>query len=79
MICRRRSIALYLRHAASVLVVLLACATPRQPGTAMKSTCPPTVELPTVEECHEASVMLTDDVLRMCVQHQCRNSEVKCS
>jgi hypothetical protein len=45
----------------------------------MKSNCQPTVELPTVEECREAAMDITDDLLRMCVRRQCGEIEVKCS
>jgi hypothetical protein len=74
----RRS-AVLMRRVVTALAVLLACATPRPPGEPMKSTCPATIELPTVEECREAASVITNELLYSCVKRQCSDITVQCT
>ncbi len=66
-----------------VLVALVCggCATPtvRQPGTPMKTSCPASIELPTVEECLEEASSITEELLMSCMRRQCRDITVTCS
>jgi hypothetical protein len=63
------------------LLPWLGCATPtpRQPGTPMKTSCPASIELPTVEECVEAASEIRGELLGSCVRQQCRDITVTCS
>jgi hypothetical protein len=45
----------------------------------MKTSCPPTVELPSVEECIEATSEITDELLGDCMRRQCRDVIITCS
>jgi len=74
------------RHVLDVAVTLGAlvysgCATsmPRQPGTPMKTSCPASVELPTVEECLEEASKIDEELLMSCMRRQCRDITVTCS
>jgi hypothetical protein len=64
------------------ILVGFACATPtpppRQPGTPMKTSCPASIAMPTVEECVEAASEITGELLGSCVRQQCRNITVTC-
>jgi hypothetical protein len=51
---------------------------PAQAGTPMKSNCPSSVRMPTVEECREAAMVISEELLRMCVRRQCSDLTVKC-
>jgi hypothetical protein len=75
---RRRGVA-RLRQQLGALSLITACAAPSQLGTPMKTNCPPKVELPAVEECRDAAMEITDELLRMCVLRQCKEIEVQCS
>lgn len=55
------------------------CITPRQPGTPMKTDCPATIPMPTVEECQQAAAVIANDGLRACVIEQCRDISLECS
>jgi hypothetical protein len=45
----------------------------------MQTDCPFTIDMPSIEECREAALVISDELLRMCVQGQCSNIQVKCS
>ena len=62
-------------------LVMGGCATPsaRQPGTPMKTSCPASVELPTVEECLEEASRIDEELLMNCMRRQCRDITVTCS
>lgn len=57
------------------------CATApsRPPGTPMKTSCPASVELPTIEECLDEAAEIEDELLMSCVRRQCRDITVTCS
>jgi hypothetical protein len=44
----------------------------------MKTSCPASIELPTVEECLEETVRIDDELLMSCMRRQCRNITVTC-
>lgn len=44
----------------------------------MKSNCPSSVSLPTVEECLEAAMVISEELLRTCVRRQCSDISVRC-
>jgi hypothetical protein len=66
---------------ASLFVGVLACASQQEvkPGTPMKTSCPSAIGLPTVEECTEEAMKITDELLRMCMLRQCNNIDITCS
>jgi hypothetical protein len=69
---------------ASAILALIwsGCASPsasNPPGTPMKTTCPSTIELPSVEACSETAMTIHDELLRMCVLRQCKQIHVVCS
>jgi hypothetical protein len=45
----------------------------------MKTSCPASVELPTIEECLEETRKIDDDLLMSCMRRQCRDITVTCS
>ena len=45
----------------------------------MKTSCPASVELPTVEECLEEAMKIDDELLMSCMRRQCRDITVTCS
>lgn len=66
-------------------VALLVCggcvsATPamRPAGTPMKTSCPASIELPSVEECIEEAVRIDDELLMSCMSRQCSTLTVTC-
>lgn len=63
------------------LLIWCGCATstPSQPGTAMKTSCPASIELPTVEECVKETAQISEELLRNCMRRQCRDITVTCS
>lgn len=62
------------------LLVWIACAAPRPPGKPMQTSCPPEIDLPSVEECSEEALKIKwDEQLRSCVLSQCGVIKVTCS
>jgi hypothetical protein len=63
-----------------VPLIVFGCAAPipRHPGTQMKTSCPASIELPTIEECVEAASGITGELLGSCVRRQCRDITVTC-
>jgi hypothetical protein len=53
-------------------------ASPSQPGTLMKTSCPSSIGLPTVEECVDATSEITSELLSSCMRQQCRNLTITC-
>ncbi len=45
----------------------------------MKTSCPASIELPTVEECLEEADKIDDELLMSCMRRQCRDIRVTCS
>jgi hypothetical protein len=45
----------------------------------MKTSCPTSIELPTVEECLEEADEIDDELLMNCMRRQCRDITVTCS
>lgn len=45
----------------------------------MRTDCPSALDIPSVQECHEAAESISEELLRICVQGQCGNIQVKCS
>jgi hypothetical protein len=45
----------------------------------MKTNCPPSIELPSVEECIEEAHKIDDELLMSCMRRQCRDITVTCS
>lgn len=45
----------------------------------MKTSCPTSVELPTVEECIEGASEINNELLMSCVRRQCQDITVTCS
>jgi len=45
----------------------------------MRTNCPSTVEMPTIEECRHAALVIDDDLLRTCVQRQCSDIHIECA
>jgi len=63
------------------LLTWLGCAAstpPSEPGTPMKTSCPASIELPTVEECVEAVSEITGELLGSCMRRQCHDITVSC-
>lgn len=44
----------------------------------MKSSCPATIPLPTIEECQQAASVISNEGLRTCVIEQCRDISLVC-
>jgi hypothetical protein len=44
----------------------------------MKSNCPANVRMPTIEECREAAMVISEELLKVCVRRQCSDIIVKC-
>lgn len=51
----------------------------RPAGTPMKTSCPASIELPTVEECREEAARIDDELLMSCIRRQCSGITVTCS
>lgn len=51
----------------------------RPAGTPMKTSCPASIELPTIEECLEEASRIDDELLMSCMRRQCRDLTVTCS
>jgi hypothetical protein len=45
----------------------------------LKTSCPASIELPTVEECLEEADKIDDELLMSCMRRQCRDITVTCS
>ena len=45
----------------------------------MKTSCPASIELPTVEECREEAARIDDELLMSCIRRQCSGITVTCS
>jgi hypothetical protein len=60
------------------VLALSGCATARQPGTPMKTNCPSTIPMPTIEECREAARVIRNEELRVCVSEQCGDISLVC-
>lgn len=58
---------------------VIAAPAARPPGTPMKTSCPDSIELPTVEECHEEAARIDDELLMSCIRRQCSGITVTCS
>lgn len=65
----------------SLSVGVFSCAGQREgrTGTPMKTSCPAAIELPTVEECSEEAMKISDELLRMCMLQQCGKIDITCS
>jgi hypothetical protein len=44
----------------------------------MKTSCPASIELPTVEECLEEATAITEELLMSCMRRQCQDITVTC-
>jgi len=44
----------------------------------MKTSCPASIELPTVEECREEAARIDDELLMSCMRRQCSTITVTC-